>query len=389
MSASDMEGPRACAKAELAEMIALVDAEMRAGKSQSLLTDYPLVYRDANLENVRIIKAGGKLASVVPFIVREVALGNSRFSIGIISPTATAPEHRKKGYGSACLRSCVEKMTLEGVDLSALWTDVRTFPFYEKADYQAVRPQGWVYPCRREDANLFPKGDFEVVRYGPERREHIEEIQAMHERDVYGVLRARGEYPVLFSLPKMETLIALERGRAAGYLLVSRAVNKPGLLEAGGKTPAVETLVNHALAELEDGATLSAHANLTPSVLGDAVDRRMRDRRQPGAGGNMMIRINDARGFMGKISSRLVARNAGAARRFSIAISGTKERMSFEFSRGTLTLGDEFIEPHLEMTLREFTGVVFGAHAERPAPMSAALEELFPFYFPLFMLDHS
>jgi len=380
---------KACTKAELAEVIAIVDTEMRAGSSQSMLTDYPLVYADANLANVRIMKAGGEVVSVVPFIERKVEASGCRFSVGIISPTATAPRHRRKGYGLACLRSCVEKMTEGGIDLSALWTEVRTFPFYEHADYQAVRCQGWVYACRREDAKLFRTCGGEVVRYDPAAREHIEAIQAMHERDMCGVLREAEAYPVLFGLPGMETLVALRDGKPLAYLLVSRAINKPGLLEAGGEADAIEGLVHQALWRLKEGDTLNAHGNLTPSALGDVMEARMPERREPGAGGNMMIRINDARGFMGKISSWLVERNGGKARAFSIGITDTGEVISFAFGERALALGGEVCEAHFEMTLREFTGVVFGAHAERPVPAPAAMKDLFPFTFPLFMLDHS
>ena len=115
MRTPDVDGPRECTKGDLAGVIALVDGEMRAGSSQSMLTDYPLVYADANLGNVRIMKAGGEVVSVVPFIERKVEAGGCRFSVGIISPTATAASHRRKGYGLACLRSCVERMTRENI----------------------------------------------------------------------------------------------------------------------------------------------------------------------------------------------------------------------------------------------------------------------------------
>ena len=387
----DVEGPRACGKVDLAGMISLVDAAMRQGTSQSFVTDYPLVYRDSNLQNVRIVKVGAEIVSVVPFIPRTVVLDDCRFSIGIISPTATAPDHRKKGYALACLKSCVEKMTRDSIDLSVLWTQVATFPFYEKVKYQAVRCQGWVYPCGRKDAGRFrpPDGDIKVASYDPETEDHIGDIQAMHERDVYGVLRAAGEYPVLFNLPGMRTLVALRDGKPVAYLLVSRAINKPGLLEAGGDAIGVETLVHCVLSRLGENAVLPAHANLTPSILGDVFNARLPERRQPHAGGHMMVRINHVRTFMKKIANWLVARNAGVARRFSIAITDTDEVTSFEFHDDTLELGARELDTRLEMSLRDFTSVVFGPHSERPVSVPAVVEGLFPFYFPICLLDHS
>lgn len=370
-------------------MIALVNGELRKGSSQSLLSDYPLVYDESNLENVPIVKVGGEVVSAVPFIPKRVVLGECCFSIGIISPTATAPEHRRKGYALACLRWSVEKMTRDDIDLSVLWTVVPTFPFYERADYQAVRCQSWVYPCRRDDARRFGKRDIEVVRYDPGTEQHIRDIRAMHEREVYGVERTAQEYLVLFNLPHMETLFALHDGRPVAYLVVSRASNKPGLLEAGGDAGTVEALVRHALLELEGDAVLDGHANLTPSVLGDVLHERMPERRQPNLGGHQMMRINNVRAFMARISTWLVGRNADAPRAFSITVTDTGETISFEFREDTLALGAEAPEPRLVMSLRDLTSVVFGSHPERPVPVSPVLKGLFPFYFPIYVLDHS
>ena len=79
--------------------------------------------------------------------------------------------------------------------------------------------------------------------------------------------RTAAEYPVLLQLPKMRTLLAMADGAPAAYLVVSRAVNKPGLIEAGGDEAGVETLVHRALAELGPDHSVSAHANLTETML--------------------------------------------------------------------------------------------------------------------------
>ena len=66
--------PRVCTRQDLPGVIALVDAALRAGSDQSLLWDYPLVYRDENLKNVRIVKVDDKVTSVVPFIRRPATI---------------------------------------------------------------------------------------------------------------------------------------------------------------------------------------------------------------------------------------------------------------------------------------------------------------------------
>ncbi|MBI4024957.1 MAG: GNAT family N-acetyltransferase [Verrucomicrobia bacterium] len=243
----NIDGPRACRKEEISEVIGLVDGEMRRGTDQSLLTDYPLVYRDENLENIFILKAGGALASVVPFIPKTVRMDGCEFTIGIISPTVTNPGHRKKGCALQCLDACIRKMEAAGIDLSVLWTKVETFPFYEKREYQGVQSQGWIYPCLGRDADLLADHGEAIVEYDPKTRQYLREIHAIHEQEHFGILRSPDEYAVLLNLPKMKTLIALRNGIPTGYLVVSKALNKPGLLEAGGEESAVETLVKRAL----------------------------------------------------------------------------------------------------------------------------------------------
>jgi len=388
MASPLIEGPRACTKAELPEAIALVDRVMRGGTGQSFLIDYPLVYLDENLENIRILKVDGEVASEVPFLSRPVEIGGCRFTIGVISPTATAPEHRRKGYGLRCLNSCIEKMTRMDIDLSVLWTLAETFPFYEKGNYQAVRPQCCTYRCRREDSALFADHGRKIVRYDPRTRRYVEDIRAMHGCEITGVVRTAEQYPPLLDLPKMKTLVALRRGESEAYLIVSRAANKPGLVEAGGEPPGVETLVHHALSELAEGEHLFAYEYLTPTVLGDLLRRKKPGRSQPTAG-NMMVRINNVRRFMERIAPWVEEGGAGADRRFSLAVADAGELIGFEFCSGRLALGSAKFETHVELSVRELTSIVFGPHPERPVATPEVLKDLFPFYFPIWMMDHS
>jgi hypothetical protein len=187
----------------------------------------------------------------------------------------------------------------------------------------------------------------------------------------------------------MKTLIALQSNEPVGYLVVSHAANRPGLVEAGGEKAAVETLVNSVLAELDDETELSAYAHLTPTVLGELLEDRMAGHGDRLATDSMMVRINDVRGFMEKISPWLEKRNAGTVRKFSVGITDTADLIGFEFTERGLKLGSDRWNAHVEMSLREFTSIVFGAHPERSVDVPDILKDLFPFYFPIWQLDHS
>ena len=389
MNLVNIDGPRRCKKEELPQVIALVDDEMRQGTGQTMLTDYPLVYQDANLENIHVIAVGGKIVSVVPFIPRQVTMDECRFIVGIISPTATHPDHRKKGYAMQCLNQCLKKMDESGIDLSVLWTKIETFPFYEKTGYQAARSQGWIYRCSNQDARLFKNHGEEIVAYNPKNNRYIKDIQAMHEREIYGILRTPEEYPALFGLPKTNTLIALRNGLSEAYLVVSRSINKPGILEGGGKETAVETLMNRALSGLKDNNYLDVHDNLTETTPGNLLRRKMPERKQPPEAGPMMIRINNVGGFFHKIAKALEKQNVGGDRKFSITVTDTDEVISLKFSDDGLNLGTEKLDYNLEVTRRELTSIIFGAHPSRPVKTFEVLNNLFPLYFPIWILDHS
>ena len=383
-----IEGPNPCTKEDLPELIAMVDSVMRADSDQSMLTDYPLVYLDGNLKNIRVIKDGGQVVAEVPFIPRTVLQGDCRFRIGIVSPTATHPGHRHKGYGLACLNRCVRQMEQDGIELSVLWTLLATFPFYEHGGYQAVRTQMTMYRCRCVDAQLFPDHGHTVVVYGPDSRKYLSGIQALHEREVFGVLRSREEYPYLFSLPEIKTLIALEGSSAIAYLMVSEAINKPGLIEGGGGERGLETLLHHALLARGNDEEVRAYAYLTPSVLGDLLERAMPERREPWDD-QMMIRINRVREFLEKIRSWLERRRSKEQPSFSIEVSDADELISLEFRERGLHLGQRRLPRHVSLSRRQLTSVIFGEHLARRVPIPAAFRGLFPFYFPIWMLDHS
>lgn len=408
MKRTSIDGPRPCRKNELSEVIALVDNEMRVNTDQTMLTDYPLVYRDENLENVMIMKKDGELVSVVPFIPWEVRIEDCRFTIGIISPTATAPAHRRKGYGLACLNSCIEKMEQMHITLSVLWTMVRTFPFYEHARYQAIASQDYIYPCSRTDADKLTDHGHIVVDYDPRTSHYIEDIQRMHQDDIYGVHRNPDDYRVLFNLPKIKTMLALQNGEAVAYLLMSRAVNKPGIIEGGGNDRALETLLHHCLSSLDPQEIVNVTVSLTPSKLGNVLQRALPESKVLNTEENTMMRINDVYALFEAILSWLRRRNAGRKHQFSYHINDTNQTIGLVFKEDEVQLVKERIDPCTELSLQELTSIVFGAHAERPVPAVSRgellqeqvlpkkllqeqllPEQLLPFYFPICILDHS
>lgn len=377
-----------CTQRKLPEVIGLVDDAMRQGMDQTMLTDYPLVYQASNHPNIRVIKVDGRVVSVVPFLLRTIDVEGVSFTIGIISPTATDPEHRHRGYGLACLRSCLRSMEEMGCDLSVLWTQIATFPFYQHGAFEPVRYQEWIYTCTGEDGREFRNHGERIVRYEPSTGTHLDRIRSMHRAESYGVRRSRSEWEALLRLPLMHTLVTEEGSTATGYLIVSGAGNKPGLIEAGGSVEAVETLYSHAVRNLPEGVQVQSYDPLTGSTAGRLMVRKLPGRRQLTTK-SMMIRINCPTAFLGKILPWL-ERRAGPGRvEFSIGVTDAGEQISFRATDEGLILGRERLERHYELSRRELTSLVFGPHPVRGEETAGIETPLFPFYFPLWQLDQS
>ena len=384
------EGPRKCAKDETSQVIAIVDAAMRQGSDQTFFDDYPLVYGAANLDRVRIITVDGNVVSVVPYYVWNAAAADWQLAVGVISGTATSQEHRMQGYGLKCLNSCVEKMIREQIDISVLWTDVPTFRFYEHSCYQAVRPGNFVFVCTREDARCFTDHGEILCRVELPNEEQLREIRSMHEQNNWGLLRGPEHYRVFFNLPKMKTLLARREGKAVAYLVVSGAENKPGLIEAAGDPRAVETLVRHALIELAPNETILIHDDEHGTAFGPVLQQRLPgDRESQPYQSGLMVRINNNRTFLQKISPWLVKKNGGRKHRFSLAVAERNETISFDFTPENLDLGATRLDSHVELSQREFTSVMFGCHPDRHVETPEPMTGLFGFSFPLRVLDRS
>lgn len=353
-----IDGPRACKLDERADMIALIDSVMRVGTGQSVLTDYPLVYCNENLSNVQIIKVNGRIVSVVPFIPHDIKIGDCHFKIGIISPTVTHPEHRKQGYARLCLKSCVQLMEQSEIDLSVLWTMVPTFEFYRHAEYQAIGEQHSMFQLTLGDAREFELSAGQIDTLNVNSKADMDAIRRLHEQEPTGVYRPAGNYPLLFSLPRMKTLFARQNGNIVAYLLVSYAVNKPGLIEAGGNEIAISSLIRHVLSQLPLGETMRAYINHSPHAFDRVLHRALPGRRQPSAAGHEMIRINHPMEFLNKISP-------------SISVKTAETLARSRLSR------------------KDSTAAIFGAHMAMSANVPNDLHVDPAFYFPIWMLDHS
>ena len=392
-----MDGPRACLPSDDVEIVDLINGLFREGTDQDVRTDYPLVYDPAELHYRRVLKMDGKVVAHVPVAPREVVAGEDRFMMGLISATLTHPDYRRRGFATLCLRDCVRIMEDEEWPVSVLWTAEATFPFYQHSGWEAVGSQGWAYRLRNEELDRFKPGPFEVVRYGPTDERLLGAIMAIHDAEPYRIARSPAQYRALLSLPKTGSLLATNGGRVAAYLTYGHGTNKPGLIEAGGAIEGVETLVRHVLERRSYSDEVQVVTPLTPSALGRLLDAKAPESRRPieeAMGiGFQMHRVNSLEKLLRQIQPYLIGKSDGVHGDVALVCSDSGESVGLSFHDGDVSISQDIFPEKVVLTRRQLTQLIFGPHpSARPVeiggPAGGVLRNVFPYYFPIWELDH-
>ena len=393
-----IDGPRACQASEFEEVIALINQVFRAGTNQDIRTDYPLVFNHSKMEYMRILKVDGVVVAHVPVWLREAVVGDDRLRIGIICPTVTHPDYRRRGYATLCLQDCIRIMEEEGSPVSVLWTLEATFPFYQQSGWEAVGSQGWLYQLRPEEHELFESAPFDIVQYDPRNADSFNAMMNFHNAEPHRIARSIEEYRALFSLPQTMTFLAMNGGEMVAYLMFGEGVNKPGLIEGGGDVEGLETLVRHVLLERAADSEIQVLLPLIPSSLGQLIEEK-----KPGSGrpieeakgvGYQMMRVNSLEKLLRQIENHIRSRSAGLRGEVCLVCRETDEAVTLKFCDGDVDLSTERLEEAVVLTRRQLTQLIFGAHpAAKPVEYSGVtgeiLQTIFPFYVPIWELDHS
>ena len=245
------------------------------------------------------------------------------------------------------LRS-IDRMAALGIELSMLWTAIPTFPFYELNGYHAVRPDVEVVELRSSDAPSFESGDWAIDELDPTDAGRLAEIRTIHEADGPGVRRRPTDDAPLYSLPKMRTLLALDggRGRVAAYLVDSRAINKPGLIEGGGDAAALPPLVGRALSDRDPEDVVPVPLRRVPNRLREVVQTAIPGR-APHPEGNPMIRINGVRALFEAIAPWLGLQAEASRPPLSVEVVDAGELVSLDFSRPEVKVGNAVQREHI------------------------------------------
>ena len=388
-------------------MTELIDGIFRAGSDQHIATDYPLVFTPRHAQRSRVLAVDGRIVAHVPAAPRIAAAGPDRFGVAMIAPTATHPDHRRRGYATRCLRDSHRVIAGHGCLTAALWTVPATFPFYRHSGWEAVASQGEAFVLTAADRDRFRPAPLAVSTQGDDEQ-GMAELLALHRAEPWRLERDEQQARALFRLPKITVYRADDAGVRGGaghlraYLVLGAGTNKPGIIEATGDPVAVEHLLHHVLGSRADGTPVQvvpppARPDGLPSTLSAVIAGRGAGRRitleQAAGVGFQMMRLFSLPRFLRAIGGYL--RQAAASGIEGALTLGCREdghAVCVRLAGGEATVGQAAPSAAQMLDRRQLAQVLFGHHpGDAPPPLlddTGLAGALFPYRLPLWELDH-
>ena len=392
-----MDGPRACTVSDVESSLELINKVFREGTDQDAQTDYPLVYDSSMLEFRRIIKIDNKVVAHVPVAPRLVLRNGDQLMSGLISATVTHSDYRKQGLGTLCLEDCIQIMNQRNWPTSILWTMEATFPFYQNSGWEAVGSQGFAYKLTAQDSKLFDKtSHLKIIEYDKTNNNHMNGIMQIHDAEPIRIARSITDYQTLFNLPKSKTILALNDGELIAYLTFGWSTNKPGIIEAGGSTEGIETLIKHFLENEMSDENTQALVPLHKTTIGELLHTKKPKACFPieeaNGMGYQMNRINNMEILLKSIRKYLQVKSINLNTSFSISLKETNETIGVSLNDGKVEISKRKQPRHINLNRRNLVQLVFGSHPNIPQididpDTKKIFESIFPYHFTIWPLD--
>ena len=392
-----MDGPRACTVSDVESSLELINKVFREGTDQDAQTDYPLVYDSSMLEFRRIIKIDNKVVAHVPVAPRLVLRNGDQLMSGLISATVTHSDYRKQGLGTLCLEDCIQIMNQRNWPTSILWTMEATFPFYQNSGWEAVGSQGFVYKLTEQDSTLFNKtSHLKIIEYDKHNNDHMNAIMQIHDAEPIRISRSITDYQTLFNLPKSKTIIAVDDGELIAYLTFGWSTNKPGIIESGGITEGIETLIKHFLENEMSDENTQALVPLHKTTMGELLNSKKPKARLPieeaDGMGYQMNRINNMEVLLKSMSKYFQIKSIKLNTSFSISLKETNETIGVSLNNGKVEISTRKQSRHISLNRRNLVQLIFGSHPNIPQididhDTKKIFGSIFPYHFTIWPLD--
>lgn len=228
--------------------MAQVNRVMReeVGAAPTYGEEWPRIYRLENLENLRMLRVGGRIVSSAAIYPHEVRFGDARLWVGGITGVATDAAYRRRGYGTRVMQACIERMGELGCHLSLLGSGVPSW--YRKLGWEYAGLER-KYQFSRGNRHLLPMAadlEMRTVEDGD-----FERLAAIHAaRSLGGVRSADLLRSMWWPKPGAAVWVALRDGEVGAYL----RVRGTSVTEYGGPAQLVLPMLARLLESWDDPA---------------------------------------------------------------------------------------------------------------------------------------
>ena len=387
-----MEGPRAANNQELETILSLVNLVFRSGVNQDMASDYPLVFDKKNLNNLRVVLEKGEIISHAAMAERTLNANDCVLPMSMICAVATHPVYRKRGSATSIMADAVTSMALRGDAFGLLWTGPAR-DFYRQLGWEVIGTNGWTYILRPTQFNHFKS--YCLVRAYQQGKD-LNRIIEIHQNQSEQLTRNQSAYQTLFNIPTIKIWVAEENNLVTGYLVVAEAHNKSGVIEWGGTTKALSSLLAHVLSttlETRLQVFVPSFKNPMKTLLQSLGCQERIPMEEADGCGLKMIRILSLKNLLEKLKPHIQNCLGKSSGELGIVVAETAERTSLKWKNKHFTVGTEQVSEEKTLTLRETAQFIFGpmkpSSVTSLSPETAkALDQVFPFTFHIGMLDY-
>ena len=261
------DGPRAPRADEFDELVAQVNGVMReeVGAAPTYGEEWPRIYRLENLENLRVIRADGRIVSSAAIYPHDVRFGDARLRVGGVTGVATDAAYRRRGYGTRVMQACIERLVELGCHLSLLGSGVPSW--YRKLGWEYAGMER-SYRFSRGNRHLLPTDSGLVMRVAEDG--DFEALAAIHAARALGGVRSPDLLRSMWSpKPGAAVWVAPRDGAVNAYL----RVRGTSVTEYGGPADLVLPMLSRLLESWDDPSIETStrsieerHANVKPTV---------------------------------------------------------------------------------------------------------------------------
>jgi GNAT superfamily N-acetyltransferase len=236
MREEKMQGPRGTKPEEFDEVTELVNLVFHGGRPDppTMKDNFPMLFSDWNLNNLRIIVEDDKVVSHIGVSQREISVHGCRTRVGSIGSVCTHPDYRGRGFATMLLEDTIKMLDADGATVMII-SGGRGL--YQRAGCRGVGKR-YNFNINRSDWDKFPSTnnplppfgrgmDIEIVSY--QEAEHLKQFAEIQQREAIRFLRPVDDFKAMLDvivmrreLGQRNDVLAIQReGTCFAYMVMS------------------------------------------------------------------------------------------------------------------------------------------------------------------------